>query len=519
MNAPDSEPSPVVETTLGRLRGLTDRGAHAFRGIRYAEDTGGANRFRPPRTPAAWAGVRDAVDFGASAPQNVEKQSSDPFYAWYAAIRPTSEDCLFLNVFTPGLDDRRRPVMVWIHGGGWRAFSGTAPGFDGTALARAQDVVVVTLNHRLSVLGFLRIDDGDETFADAGNAGLLDIVAALRWVRDNAPAFGGNPGNVTLFGQSGGGSKIAALMAMPAASGLFHKAIVQSSSGGLFLNDAETAARQSAELAAALGLSSLRGRDLQDLPVDRIVDAVPKVAGPFVGVVDGRHFDRHPFDPTAPALSRDVPLLAGCTATEATYYLRTNPRNFALEQADVQRRLMRFLELGEGEVDRLIEGYRDAYPGADASRILALVASDYLFRRNTEAIARRQAATASAPVFSYLFARPTPVEGGVLGAPHTTEVPFIFGTTDAARAHVGDGPDIVPMTDLMMNFWASFARHGRPSHPSAPAWPVYRPEDRATMVLDVACRIESDPGGVARALLDPLPFYGYGRSREGFVRD
>ena len=251
---------PVAETTNGKVRGMLLDGVAVFRGVRYGASTAGANRFLPPQPAAPWAGIRDATDWSCSAPQLTKPTYADPFYAWYAAIRDMSEDCLFLNVFTPGLDNGRRPVMVWLHGGGWGNFASSAPGFDGTNLARAQDVVVVSMNHRLNVFGFLQLDKSHERFADSGSAGVLDLVMALRWVRDNAATFGGDPANVTIFGQSGGAAKTAALLAMPAAKGLFHKAIVQSTSGGLRIAGREEAARMAADLGKAMELNALRRR-------------------------------------------------------------------------------------------------------------------------------------------------------------------------------------------------------------------------------------------------------------------
>jgi para-nitrobenzyl esterase len=291
-----------------------------FKGVRYADATGRDNRFMPPRAPEKWAGVRDAVAWGASAPQLPVSESLDPFYARYSAIQPTSEDCLFLNVFTPGVGEGARPVMVWIHGGGWREFAGTAPGFDGTNLARAQDVVVVTVNLRLSAFGYLELQGSDERFADSGNAGLLDLVMALAWVRENASAFGGDPGNVTIFGESGGASKIAAILAMPAAKGLFHKAILQSSAGGMRLASREDAASHAMALALAkvLGWDWLDGNKLQKLSMETILAALRTATGPFRGMIDGRNFNADPYHLTAPMISADVPVMAGCTNTEST---------------------------------------------------------------------------------------------------------------------------------------------------------------------------------------------------------
>jgi para-nitrobenzyl esterase len=511
--------APIAETTNGKLRGAAVDGVCVFKGVRYADTATGANRFRPPQPPRKWAGIQDALSCGASAPQLPVPKNTDPFYSWYSAIQPVSEDCLFLNVFTPGIGDAKRPVMFWIHGGRWQEFSGTAPGFDGTSLARAQDVVVITVNHRLNAFGFLQLEGSGEGFADSGNAGLLDLVMALHWVRDNAVAFGGDPGNVTIFGQSGGGSKIAAILAMRAAKGLFHKAIIQSSAGGMRLASEEEATRQAAGLAKALEWNRLGGRELQKLPMEILLSALSVAGGPFRAMIDRRNFDTDPFHPAAPSTSAHVPVMAGCTNTESTYYLRVDPKNFFLEYCDVKRRLMRFLDIEGARADGLIEAYRAVYPVYEPSEILMMITSDYVFKRNTFKIASLQASSASAPVYAYLFDHNTPVEGGRMRSPHTTEVPFIFGTTAAAEAHVGRGPDMEPMTESMMVTWASFARAGNPNNPRVPAGKPFKVSDRQTMVLNVESRPAVDPGGQARAALEGLPHFDYGHSIESFVKN
>ena len=510
---------PVAETTNGKVRGRAEHGALAFRGVRYGATTAGGNRFLPPHTPAKWGGIADAGHWSASAPQAATPAHASPFYSWYSKIEAISEDCLFLNVFTPRLDDGKRPVMVWLHGGGWRGFASSAPGCDGTCLAREQDVVVVTVNHRLNGFGFLDLDDTDPRFADAGNAGLLDLVLALRWVRDNAGVFGGDPGNVTLFGQSGGASKTAALLAMPAARGLFHKAIIQSTSGGMRVANRDEAARMVSELAVALGVRRLGGEALQKLPMDELLSAIEKAPGPFRPVVDGRSLHRDPYFPDAPEIAADVPVMAGTTNTETTWYYDAYPNNFLLEISDVRRRLMRFLKLDGGAVDALIDVYRSGCPDVNPSDILTAITTDYLFKRNTLRIASLHAASGRAPVYCYVFARETPVGNRRFRSPHAAELPFIFGTTDVAAGQCGSGDDIQPMTKIMMATWAAFARQGDPNNSMIPAWKPFTGAERQTMVLNVESQLLSDPGGAARAALDGLPYYDYSNDRASFLKD
>jgi para-nitrobenzyl esterase len=500
---------PVVETTRGKVRGARQGSVLTFKGIRYGETTGGANRFLPPVPAKPWAGIQDALTLPASAPQ--PPTSGRGLEAWYSTIQPVSEDCLFLNVFTPGIGRGHRPVMVWLHGGGWASCSGTAPGFDGTNLARGGDVVVVTINHRLNAFGYLNIGGTDARFADAGNAGVLDMVAALHWVRDNAAAFGGNPGNVTIFGQSGGAAKVTALMGMPAAKGLFHKAIAQSCSGGLRLDGMEESARQTHALATQLGLTEATGAALQAVPMEQLIAATRKVADPFRPVLDGRSFQANPFDPTAPATAADVPLMIGNAATEATLFMAANMANFSLDAAEVEKRVARYLGVDAAHTKRVIDAYATIYKGASPSEILAQIATDYMYRRNTTRVAALQAARAESPVYAYVFDWKTPVLDGVLHSPHTLEVPFAFGTTDTAPALVGTGPNLAKLTRETMARWTSFSRTGVPTAPGGPKWTRYDAAGRSTMMLDLESHLASNPGGEARQALDDLPYFEYSR--------
>jgi para-nitrobenzyl esterase len=506
---------PVVETDAGKLRGANVNGVSVFKGVSYADTTAGVNRFMPPRPVQRWAGIKDATVFGSSAPQQIESLSA--LDSWYSTIQPISEDCLYLNVFAPGHDPAsgKRPVMVWLHGGGWWGCAGTAPGFDGTNLARNGDVVVVTVNHRLNAFGYLYLGDKDPRFADSGNVGMLDVVASLKWVQDNIAAFGGDPGNVTVFGQSGGAAKVAALMDMPAARNLFHKAIIESCSGGIHLTSQQEAIRQSHELSARLGVADMDGAALQAIPMEQLLLAVKSVKDPFRPVVDGRTFVRHPYDPTAPAQAASMPLLIGNAATEMTLYMAAVPGNFSLGLPEVNRRIGLLLKLDGAQANRVVDAYRADLADPSPSDILAAVSTDYVFRRNTTRIASLQ--SAHAPVYDYVFDWKTPIMGGNLHSPHTIEVPFVFGTMEAAGGLLGQGPELAGLSRSVMGAWVAFARSGNPNTSAMPAWPAYDTGNRSTMMLDVESHVEKDPGGNARRALDSLPPYEYNVDRNSVV--
>jgi para-nitrobenzyl esterase len=506
---------PIVETTAGKLRGRSSEGAQAFKGIPYGTSTAAANRFMPPRPAQPWPGVRDALAYAGQAPQSDWVSRSRIPLAGILGPADNSretEDCLTLNVWTPGLADGvKRPVMVWLHGGRFAFHSANWRVYDGTNLARRGDVVVVGVNHRLNIFGFLNLGDiGGPDRMHSGNAGMLDLVAALRWVRENIGRFGGDPGNVTIFGESGGGGKVSTLLAMPAARGLFHRAIIQSGAA-IRLSTRERATKLAEAVHAELGLGRAECGRLQTLLAERLLAAIEparRAVGPsrwplldrydFGPVVDGRDLPLQPFDPTAPEISDDVPLLIGDTKDEIALYLMDDDEvwNGTLTEAELRARIA---VVASADTDNVIETYRAMFPNASpAERLIAALTGSNFWIRSI-LLAERKAARRTAPVYMYSFAWETPAFDGRLKSHHTIDLPFVFDNTDIAPTTAG-APGARELAAAVSATWAAFARAGSPENPALPSWPIYRQEERATMVLDTTCRAENDPRRDARLL-------------------
>ena len=495
--------TPVAATSHGKVQGDDDGGIKVFKGIPYAT----AKRFEAPMSPQPWADVRDAVAFGPMCPQARGPLGS--LFASWTFDKEMSEDCQRLNVWTPGLrDGTKRPVMVWLHGGDFTSLSGSRNVFDGTRLCRKGDVVVVTLNHRLNLLGYLQLAQLAPQFPDAGNAGMLDIVAALKWVKDNIAEFGGDPGNVTIFGQSGGGGKVNTLMAMPTARGLFHKAIAQSGSYYLKAMSAEEGTGLAVALLAALELKPADAASLATLPVDRLVDGLVKaMRGPakanYRPVVDGRNLPAGPWAPDAPALSADIPMIVGTTATEMT--LLTGARDaatFTLDDAALRKRLVEWF--AADDIDKVIATFRATRPKATPSDLFFAIATDKAMREGAWQQAERKARQATTPVWFYELDWVTPVDGGKWGSPHSLDLAMVFDNVALSASMVGTGPEPQAVADQMSAAWLAFARTGNPNNPGTPDWPAYRLADRATMVFDVQSRVVADFRGDERTLLAGL---------------
>lgn len=504
-------PFVEVETTKGKVRGGTARGALSFKGVPYAGPMRGANRFRAPQPVKPWTGVFDATRLGAPALQKPKSTygEQEPGY---------SEDCGLLNVWTPVADGRKRPVMVYLHGGGFVTGSAGSTSQDGGRLAAVHDVVVVASNHRLGLMGYLWVEGGDRV----PNAGMLDIVASLEWVRDNIAAFGGDPENVTIFGESGGGGKVGTLMAMPAAHGLFHKAIIQSGAWPRRVT-AEAARETTRRVMKALNLTDVA--QLDGVPAQALIDlqllddqnqgalASPRSgpqrlmsagsdtdeAGHFGPVVDGVILPVQPFDPNAAALSANIPLIIGWDRDEATFFNMGRPDTFTMDEAALKRRLD--IEFGD-KASEILAAYRGLYPKAPPADIYIAIASARVFGNDSVTTASLKSDQA-APVwlYRYDYASNFPIAGtnATLKAGHATDIGATFYNWDLSGLH-GNGPGLQQASHNLSTLLTTFARTGRPSGEGLPDWPVYDRLQRATLLVNTECRVENDPEADARKM-------------------
>lgn len=525
-----------VETKYGRLRGLKSDGLMTFKGIPYGGSVAAPNRFKAPVPLQPWTGVRDALKSGAPAMQTPIRPS------FGASEGMPAEDCLFLNVWTPAADGRKRPVMFYSHGGGFTVGSGGAPYQDGGNLARTGDVVVVATNHRLGLMGFMFLGDlGGEEYGTSGNQGLLDICEGLKWVRENIGAFGGDPNNVMIFGESGGGAKTSCLYAMPKAAPYFNKASIESGPGIRML-PRDVATETTIMVLKQLGLDKSEWRKLLDVPAGKLLaiqaDLGRQPGGPltmtggrkgmggggrpggFGPVVDGTILPHHPFDPAAPAISKDKPLMVGYNRDETIFFFMEshNIDVFNLTEASLKDRLQK--EFGANAED-VFSTYRKSRPDASPTDLYIAISTARMIGLGSITIAERKFAQQGAPVYAYIFTyesqRLVPGTQHKVGAAHALEIAYKFdliqpgtespsgGTPQTAtRTMMDTGPDSVKTAHNMSEMWSTFARTGHPGAKGQPSWPAYDTQKRATMEINAECKVVDDPFNLERSLWERL---------------
>jgi para-nitrobenzyl esterase len=499
----------VVEIESGKIAGAIIRKIYSFRGIPYGATTAGQNRFCPAQKPKPWTGIRSTRQYGFVCPQDKgtgRLNDEEAFmFQWQDSVE--GEDCLRINVWTPGINDsKKRPVMVWLHGGGFSAGSGhDTLMLDGENLARRGDVVVVSLNHRLNILGFLDLSKYGEKYVQSGNVGMLDIVTALTWVRDNIAVFGGDPGRVLIFGQSGGGGKVSTLMGMPAAKGLFHRAVVQSGSFGL--SNTQDRSQKLADLVLAeLGLRAATVDRLQTLPyadLRRASESVMSRVNPpfdmlnvrkmvaslnFGPVIDCKVLPSILFGDKAPAISAGVPMIIGTTLNEFATGMN-NPDFKLMTEAELEARIELIYP---GRAKKIVSAFRHRTPDAKPYELWSRIAS-----APVRQAAVRQAASKSAlngaPAFLYWFAWQTPMFDGRPQAFHCAELPFVFYNTDRCETMTGGGPDARTLAGKVADAWIQFARTGDPNHKGIPNWPKFTPQTVPTIMFDNKVQVELNP--------------------------
>ena len=517
-----------VKTAYGRLRGARTGNLTTFKGIPYGGPVSGANRFKAAPALKPWQGVRDALSFGAPSWQPGQRRNEPP----------QDEDCLFLNVWTPAADNRKRPVMFYSHGGGFTTGSAASSYQDGGNLARTFDVVVVATNHRLGIFGYLYLGDlGGEEYATSGNQGLLDIRDGLKWVRENIEAFGGDPANVMIFGESGGGAKTSCLYAMPSAAPYFNKASIESGPG-IRMMPRDAAAETTLMTLKQLGIEKSDWRKLLEVPADRLLQAQTGLGrsgggplgmnggrkgmgggsrpGGFGPVVDGAVLPRHPFDPEAPSISKEKPLIVGYNRDETVFFFnqQRNTEVYSLTEESLKERLAKEFT---GNADAVFEAYRKSRPDASPSDLYIAITTARMIGIGAMTIAERKSAQHGASAYMYVFKHENesliPGTRHKMGTPHAMEITYKFYNVQQPGQQGGNAggglmsisrPESVKAAHNMAEMWSTFARTGKPAAKGQPEWPAYTAQSRATMEIDTDCRIVNDPYPLERKLWERL---------------
>lgn len=506
----------VTETQYGKVRGYVLRGIHYFLGMPYGADTSGANRFMPPRKPAPWTNVFPALFWGDSAPQNMEKRYSNPFASFrdHWNYGDVSEDCLRINVFTPGIrDGKKRPVLMWIHGGGFSSGNGIEQdGYGGENFARFGNAVVCSVNHRLGPLGFCNLAGvGGGKFAESGNVGMLDLVAALEWVRDNIANFGGDPGNVTIMGQSGGGAKVCTLTAMPSAKGLFHKAVVLSGASRKS-GERDASEQLGAAVVKEAGLTGADLEKLQSMPWKEFYAAAMRAQQSMRGggglmrgfspVVDGVVLPQHPYDPEGAPTAAGIPMIISSVENEQSpTWTDSALESITLDEVAEKVRVRAGFGAGFGDKAKgIVESYAKAFPGRKPAEIWSLVSSN---RQSVVALANVKSKQ-PAPVFVDWFTWQPPLFDNRMRAFHCVDICFWLYNTDLMLTHTGGGARPRALSTKMAGALLQFMKTGDPNGGGLPKWPRYTAEKGETMVLDDTCKVENDPDAAGRKALPPV---------------
>lgn len=476
----------IVESTYGKLRGEEVDGVYAWKGIPFAKPPVGPLRFRAPELPDTWEGVRDATSFSPVAPQT--QREIMEFFG--NDVSNVNEDCLYLNVWSPSADDKKRPVMVWIHGGAFVTGSGSSSWYDGASFAEQGDVVVVTINYRLGVLGFLHLGEiGGNEYATSGNCGILDQVAALQWVQDNIAKFGGDPNNVTIFGESAGAMSIGVLLGFPSAQGLFQKAILQSGAAAN-AHPSETATKVAGHVLAALQIEPNNLAKLEELPVEQLLqaaDLLPSMS--LQPVIDGVSLPKHPQEAIAEGMSKEVTVLIGTNKDEFNIFTAFDPEWKDADEAKIKS----LFEKNFGPLLPVVQQHF-TQNGKLTQELFNKLVTITIFTHPAQILAELQNAQ-GAPVWMYRFDWETPVFNGALKATHALEIPFVWNTLDLPNTinFTGDSPDRQIVANQMHQAWINFARNGNPNTDDLPEWPQYDVKQRATMIFNIESKTVNDP--------------------------